>query len=336
MSKKIRTLVLGGGRIGELHARNVLTYVPKMQLVAVVDPMPTASLRLLCADSNTPVVAEATDYLRNADAVIVATPTVMHEGHVTKALEAGLHVMCEKPLAGDLAAANRMLTAASSSGKVLQVGFNRRFDRNFMALRDAVVNGSVGTVESLRITSRDPAPPGIEYIQKSGGLFMDMSIHDFDMARFLTGDEVVSVYAKGACLVDDEIGRNGDIDTAVITLTFAGGALGVIENSRRATYGYDQRAGVHGSRGAAESGNNVGSSVVISDSGGVHGEKPLYFFLERYRESFVAELNAFADAIIGAEPPRVSGRDGIEAMRIAEACRRSHERGCEVALSEVE
>ena len=336
MNRKIRTIVLGGGRIGELHAKNILTYVREMQLIAVVEPKPSASLRQLCADSNTPLVAGTDDHLKSADAVIVATPTPLHEELVKIALDAGLHVLCEKPLAGDLAAANRMLAAATSSGRVLQVGFNRRFDRNFMALRDAVVNGAVGTVESLRITSRDPAPPGIEYIQKSGGLFMDMSIHDFDMARFLTGDEVVSVYAKGACLVDDEIAAAGDIDTAVITLTFAGGALGVIENSRRATYGYDQRAGIHGSRGAAESGNNVASSVIISDAAGVHGEKPLYFFLERYRDSFVAELDSFAHAIQNGHTPRVTGSDGIEAMRIAEACRRSYERGCEVAPAEVE
>lgn len=332
----LRTLLVGGGRIGEVHARNMLTQVDGMRLIGVVEPNPSPSMKAVASGAGIEIVERPGELLASADAVIIALPTDLHEEVLAQAAAAGAHVLCEKPLAADLASARRMVETAEKAGIVLQVGFNRRFDHNYRALRRAVTGGSLGRVELLRVTSRDPGPPGIDYIRASGGLFMDMSIHDFDMARFLTGDEVASVFANGACLVDDEIGRAGDIDTAIVTMRFAMGGLGVVENSRRASYGYDQRAEVHGSSGTAESANDTESRVRISDANGVHEEKPLHFFLERYRDSFICELESFANAVSTGEQPEVTGCDGIEAMRIAEACRRSLETGTEVALSDID
>ena len=335
-SGRIRTVVVGGGRIGELHARNLVSRVPQLQLVAVIEPAPSDSLTELCREAGIPVGAALDEYLPDVEAVIVAVPTRLHEEVATAAASAGAHVFCEKPLAEDLAAAGRIVAAAERAATVLQVGFNRRFDHNYRALRSAVETGALGRVEVVRITSRDPGPPGIDYILSSGGLFMDMSIHDFDMARFLTGDEVESVFARGACLIDDGIKAAGDIDTAITTLRFRSGSLGIVENSRRTSYGYDQRAEIHGSNGTAESGNDTPSRVRISDAAGVHTEKPLSFFLDRYDESFVAEMQSFAGAIRNGRSPEVTGHDGIEAMRIAVACRRSLDDSCEVMLADVE
>lgn len=330
----VRTLLVGGGRIGEVHARNLLNHSDGLRLVGIVEPYPSASLKELVGEAGITIAEHVDELIGDADAVVIAAPTDLHDGILQRAVAAGAHVLCEKPLAADLETARRMVATAEQAGVVLQVGFNRRFDHNYRALRRAVVSGTLGRVEVVRVTSRDPAPPGIDYIRASGGLFMDMSIHDFDMARFLTGDEVESVFANGACLVDDEIGRVGDIDTAIVTMRFSRGSLGLVENSRRASYGYDQRAEIHGSNGTAESCNDTESRVRISDAGGVHEEKPLHFFLERYRESFVAELASFASAVTHGQQPEVTGRDGIEAMRIAEACRRSLETGSQVMLSD--
>jgi len=332
---RLRVVLVGGGRIGEVHARNIVACADLMELAAVVEPHPSASIAGFCARSGVPVVASLADRLTEADAALIALPTTMHEEVLAAAAASGVHVLCEKPLASDLAAAARMVASAEDAGIVLQVGFNRRFDHNYRALRRAVTSGSVGRVELVRVTSRDPGPPGIDYIRQSGGLFTDMTIHDFDMVRFLTGDEVESVYARGACLVDEAIGAAGDVDTAVVSLRFRDGALGIIENSRRASYGYDQRAEIHGSAGAAESRNDAESRVTISDASGVHDEKPLHFFLERYRDSFVAEIRSFAEAVARNTPPEVTGHDGIQAMRIAAACRRSMAEGREVALDEI-
>lgn len=331
----LRTLLVGGGRIGEVHARNLLNHTDGMKLVGVVEPCPSSSLKAMLSGTDITVVERTDEVTDDFDAVVIAAPTDHHEPALERAVAAGAHVLCEKPLAADLATARRMVATAEKAGIVLQVGFNRRFDHNYRALRRAVTTGALGRIEVVRVTSRDPGPPAIDYIRASGGLFMDMSIHDFDMARFLTGDEVESVFARGACLVDDEIGRAGDIDTAIVTLRFSSGGLGVVENSRRAAYGYDQRAEIHGSSGTAESGNDTESRVRIADGNGVHEEKPLHFFLERYRESFVSELESFASAVANGAQPEVTGRDGLEAMRIAEACRRSLESGTEVRLRDI-
>lgn len=332
----VRLVVVGGGRIGEVHARNALRLREKVRLAAIVEPKPSATLRRVADAAGVEITGDFAQVAGQTDAVLIASPTDLHEMTLARAAEMGIDVFCEKPLAGDLPAARRMVATAERAGIVLQVGFNRRFDHNYRGLRSAVTSGAVGQVELVRVTSRDPAPPSIEYVRRSGGLFMDMMIHDFDMVRFLTGDEIETVFARGASLVDPAIGEAGDVDTSIVTLRLRNGALGVIENSRRATYGYDQRAEIHGSRGAAESANDNASRVTISDVNGIRLEKPLYFFIERYEQSFLAELTSFVNSVQGGAAPEVDGTDGLQAMRVAEACRRSLVRREEVALSEVE
>ncbi len=227
-SRAIRIVIVGGGRIGQVHARNILNHADGLTLTAIVEPYPSEALTSLAARAGIPVVPETGTLLADADAVIIALPTDLHEDVLMAAAAAGAHVLCEKPLAGDLDVARRMIDAAEKAGIVLQVGFNRRFDHNYRALRAAATNGDIGRIEIVRVTSRDPGPPGIDYIRQSGGLFMDMTIHDIDMIRFLTGDEVESVFARGACLVDEGIGRAGDIDTALVTGRFRGGTLGLV------------------------------------------------------------------------------------------------------------
>jgi myo-inositol 2-dehydrogenase / D-chiro-inositol 1-dehydrogenase len=343
--QEIRTILFGGGRIGELHARNISGRIGGMRLEAIVEPNPSPTLTELTAGADIPILREPFDspdtatgltgLMKEADAAVIALPTSLHEPAVAAAAAAGLHIFCEKPLAADIPAATRIAETARNAEVLLQVGFNRRFDHNFQALRREVAGGTLGRIETVRVTSRDPAPPGIEYIRGSGGLFMDMTIHDFDMARFLTGCAVESVFVKGACLVDEEIGKAGDIDTAIITLEFADGSVGVIENSRRASFGYDQRAEIHGSEGTAAIENDSTGTLTVSDSGGVHREKPLYFFLERYAQSFVTELESFVEAVRTGGPPEVTAEDGLAAMRIAAACRLSLKTGREIRLEEI-
>ena len=335
---RIGIIVIGAGRIGELHARNIAGRLPGFLLKGIVEPFPGKGVSEWAAAAGVPLftdIAEAVSAVK-ADAALVAVPTDLHENAVAASLTAGLHIFCEKPVAPDIPAAKRIVEAAAAAGVVLQIGFNRRFDHNFAALRRTVEGGALGKVEMVRVTSRDPGPPPIEYIRRSGGLFMDMTIHDFDMARFLSGDEIVEVHARGASLVDPEIGKAGDIDTAVISFELAGGAIGFIENSRRAAYGYDQRAEVLGSDGAASTANDTPSTLTVSNSGGVHTEKPLHFFLERYEDSFVTELEAFEAAVRGDAPVPVSGEDGLQAMRIAQACRISLKEKRAVGLDEIE
>jgi myo-inositol 2-dehydrogenase / D-chiro-inositol 1-dehydrogenase len=335
---QIRVIVVGAGRIGELHARNIVSRLPEFELVAVVEPSPKpeiaewlGSIGVALYDTVSGAIAGT-----EVDAILVAVPTDLHEEVAVTAIHAGLAVFCEKPVAPDIPAARRIVDAAERAGVPLQIGFNRRFDHNFAALRGSVIDGRIGKVEMIRVTSRDPGPPPIEYIKRSGGLFMDMTIHDFDMARFLSGDEFAEVHAIGASIVDPAIGRAGDIDSAVVSFKTSGGAIGVIENSRRAAYGYDQRAELLGSLGATLSANDAPSTIVVSDAAGVHGQKPLHFFLERYSDSFIAELAAFAAAIREGTSPPVTGLDGIEAMRIAAACSKSIVERRQVSLEEIE
>jgi myo-inositol 2-dehydrogenase/D-chiro-inositol 1-dehydrogenase len=227
------------------------------------------------------------------------------------------------------------LKAVEEAGVKLQLGFNRRFDRNFRRIRELIQTGQLGDVHIVKITSRDPGPPPIEYVKVSGGIFMDMTIHDFDMARYLTGSEVEEVYAKGAVLVDPEIGKAGDFDTAVITLKFANGAIGVIDNSRKAVYGYDQRVEAFGSKGGAQAFNEKPTNVEVSTADGVCTDKPLYFFLERYMGSFAQELQDFVTAVTEDKEPPVTGIDGLEALYIAIAATESAKTGKPVKISEV-
>lgn len=334
--KTIKVGLIGAGRIGRIHAANIASAVPGAEIKAVADKFMNSDIEAWAAGAGIPVVTADHRVIMDdpeIEAVLVCSSTDTHAAMTVEAAKAGKHIFCEKPIDSDIGRIKETLKAVDAAGVKLQVGFNRRFDHNFRALRDAVEAGRIGQPHTIRITSRDPEPPPVEYVKVSGGMFMDMTIHDFDMARFLSGSEVVEVFAKGAVLVDPAIGEAGDIDTAVITLKFADGSLGFIENSRRAAYGYDQRAEVFGSKGKAESANDRASTAVVSTADGVESEKPLYFFLERYMDSFAAELQAFFRAVAAGEDVPVSGLDGLRPVQIAKAAAESLQSGKPVAIT---
>jgi myo-inositol 2-dehydrogenase/D-chiro-inositol 1-dehydrogenase len=268
------------------------------------------------------------------DAVLIGSPSPQHAPQMIECAQAGKHIFCEKPIALDPEVIRNALAEVEKTGVKLQVGFNRRFDPSFAAVQQQVASGALGAPHVIRITSRDPLPPSAEYAASSGGLFLDMTIHDFDMARFLSGSEVTEVYARGAVLVDPEIGKAGDIDTALISLKFANGALGIIENSRKAVYGYDQRIEVFGSKGTALADNNTPTSMVVMSESGTVRDKPLYFFLQRYQTAFVAEMQAFVNAVRNDTPTPVSGNDGLAPVLIALAANESLQGNRPVAVAQ--
>jgi myo-inositol 2-dehydrogenase / D-chiro-inositol 1-dehydrogenase len=329
--------IVGAGRIGSLHAEHLARHVPGVRIGAIADVNIAAAKELAGRHAVESAVDDYRQLTENPgiDAVIVCSSTDTHVDVIRAAADAGKHVFCEKPLDTDLRRIEDMLRHVESTGVTLQVGFNRRFDPNFRRMRQAIEEGAIGTPHVLKITSRDPAPPPEEYIRTSGGLFMDMTIHDFDMARFMMGDEVVEVFATGASLVDPSIGRLGDIDTAVVTLTFAGGGLGVIDNSRKAAYGYDQRVEVLGSAGMVATDNRTEDNHYVFDSTGRHSAKPLYFFLERYTESFITEMKEFVAAVLNGLRPPVDGHDGYVPVVIAHAAKKSLVERRPVRLEEI-
>jgi myo-inositol 2-dehydrogenase/D-chiro-inositol 1-dehydrogenase len=325
--------IIGAGRIGRLHVDN-LRLIPHIRIKSVSD-VATQHLETWAADKQIEVLT--TDYheLLNdpvIQAIFICSPTNTHADIIKEAAAAGKHIFCEKPVSFSVEETEEALAAVEKAGVKLQVGFNRRFDPNFRKIRTLVQQGEIGTPHILRITSRDPEPPSVDYIKSSGGLFMDMTIHDFDMARYVMGSEVVEVFAKGAVLVDSAIGEAGDIDTAIITLKFANGALGVIDNSRRAVYGYDQRLEIFGDKGAAQVNNNQATTVEVSTIDNVTKEKPLYFFLERYTQAYIDEVTEFAAAVLENHEVSCNGFDGLQAERIARAARQSLETGAPVQL----
>ncbi|OLN23903.1 inositol 2-dehydrogenase [Domibacillus antri] len=332
---KLTVGIIGAGRIGQLHVDN-LQLIPQIRVKSVSDVV-TDHLGSWASSKKIDVLT--TDYhdLLNdeeIDAVFICSPTTTHATIIKEAAAAGKHIFCEKPVSFSVEETEAALAEVEKAGVKLQVGFNRRFDPNFRKIRAIVQNGEIGQPHILRITSRDPQPPGIDYIKSSGGLFMDMTIHDFDMARYIMGSEVVEVSAYGAVLVDPAIGEAGDIDTAVISLKFANGALGVIDNSRRAAYGYDQRLEIFGDKGAAQAENNRATTVEVSTADHVAKEKPLYFFLERYTQAYIDEVTEFAFACLENGMVTCSGFDGLQAERIAKAAKKSLETGVPVRLQQ--
>ena len=333
----LRFGVIGAGRIGKIHAENLATRIPGVEVVAIADPLVSNANELAARLHVSKATADYKELLADPsiDAVAICSSTDTHAPILIEAAQAGKHIFCEKPIHYRLDRIDAALAAVEQAGVKLQIGFNRRFDPNFRKVRQMVASGMVGDVHILRITSRDPAPPPIEYVKVSGGIFFDMTIHDFDMARYLSGSEVEEVYVAGAVRVDPLIGQAGDIDTAVITLRFANGAIGTIDNSRKAVYGYDQRVEVFGSLGMVAVTNNTPDTASFSNSDGVHSAKPLYFFLERYAESFVAELREFVGCVRGNTPPPVTGADGRAPVLIAIAATRSYQEGRPVRLAEI-
>ncbi len=317
--------LIGAGRIGRLHAQHLAHRVPRARLVAVADVVIEAARA--CAEENSvpKVVSDFRAVLDDpdVDAIVVCSATDTHARIIEDAAAAGKHIFCEKPIDLSLERTDVALGAVHRSGVKLQVGFNRRFDANYRRARAAITNGEVGTVWRVHIVSRDPEAPSLEYIRSSGGMFVDMTIHDFDMARFLVGSEVEEVFATTAVLVDPQIGAAGDIDTAVVVLRFNNGAIGTIDNSRAAVYGYDQRVEVLGSGGMVATSNNFESNAVISDAKSVRRDLPLNFFLERYTDSYIAEMAAFVDCILDDTAPPVTGEDGRAALVLGLAAARS-------------
>jgi myo-inositol 2-dehydrogenase/D-chiro-inositol 1-dehydrogenase len=269
------------------------------------------------------------------DAVAICSSTDTHARIVIEAAEAGKHIFCEKPIDLSLDKIDAALDAVEKAGVKLQIGFNRRFDPNFRKVRAMVAEGKIGTPHIIRIISRDPAPPPLSYVKVSGGIFLDMTIHDFDMARYLSGSEVEEIYTAAAVLVDPAIGEAGDVDTAVITLRFTNGAIGTIDNSRKAVYGYDQRVEVFGSAGMIQAHNNTPDQDIYFDAEGVHSAKPLYFFLERYQESFIAEMQEFVQSIREDTVPPVTGIDGRIPVVMGMAAKKSYLERRPVKLSEI-
>ena len=252
-----------------------------------------------------------------------------------EALKAGKHVFCEKPIDHDVNKIKEVLDVVKESGKKYQVGFNRRFDHNFKAIRDAVVAGKVGKQQIIKITSRDPEPPSIDYVKVSGGIFLDMTIHDFDMVRYLSGSEVEEVYAAGSVTVDPEIGKAGDVDTAVITLKLENGATAVIDNCRASCYGYDQRAEVFGDKGCVAISNDSDSNAVYSSKDGVTAEKPMFFFLQRYMMAYANEIDQFVEAIVNDTPTPVNANDGLQPVLIGLAAKKSAAENRPVKIAEI-
>lgn len=327
----IRLALFGAGRIGNIHGRNVLLH-PQAEMVALHDPyQPNAeslSKALGCEQKSVAQIF-ADDSI---DAVMVCSATDTHAELIEQAVDAGKHVFCEKPIDLSLVRVQQVVAKVEASNIVAMVAFNRRFDPSFSLLQQRLASGEVGDVELLSIISKDPAPPPVDYIKVSGGLFRDMTIHDFDMARFLLAEEVSQVSAHASCLVDPAIGQAGDVDTAVITLTTASGKLAQITNSRRASFGYDQRLEVHGSRGLLCAENIKEHMVTSATQQGVITAKPMHFFLERYELAYRAELHAFVNALNGESVILPTLRDGLQALLLAEAAMQSIEQGRSIAL----
>ncbi len=334
--KKINVAVAGLGRIGKIHLKNLCRNFPEIKVVAVMDVMEES--KSIANEFNIPHFVQNFDDLLatpNLDAVVICSPTDTHADYVVKAAQAGKQIFCEKPLDLSLERVKEVLKIVEESGVKIMLGFNRRFDPEFKKIRQLVLNDTVGDVQIVKITSRDPGPPPVSYVKVSGGMFLDMTIHDFDMARYISGKQVTEVFAKGAVMVDPEIGKAGDIDTAIITLTFEDHSMAVIDNCRKAVYGYDQRLEVFGSKGMAQAENNFPNNHKLYTEKGVSGDLPLHFFLERYDASYNQEIREFIDALVNNTAMPVDGNDGLMSIAIGLAAKKSVVEGRPVKVNEI-
>ena len=331
--------IIGAGRIGKVHAKNISMFVPEMEIKTIADPFMNEQTEAFAKQYGIPnCTKDANDILSDPEieAVLICSSTDTHSKYIIEAAHAKKHIFCEKPIDYDLAKVHAAIDAAKEAGVKLQIGFCRRFDHNHRAVYDMVRDGKVGKVNIVKISSRDPEPPPVSYVKVSGGIFYDMMVHDFDMARFLAGSEVTEVFAYGAVLVDPAIGEAGDVDTAVVTLKFANGAMGVIDNSRRAVYGYDQRVEVFGSEGAVMDVNDTPTNAVYYGADGSIASPCYKIMWDRYTSAFAAEQQAFAEAVINGTPPLVTGEDGLYPILIAAAATKSLKEGRPVKISEIE
>lgn len=332
--------IIGAGRIGKVHLESISYHVKNATVTAMADLfMNEETEKLIRSYGVSKVTKDYKDILndKDIDAVLVCSSTDTHAAISIEAINAGKHVFCEKPVDHSIEKIQAVADALKEHPDIkFQVGFNRRFDHNFAAIRKAYDDGKIGEAHILKITSRDPEPPNPAYIKVSGGIFLDMTIHDFDMACFLTDSDVEELYVNSAVLVDPAIGEQGDVDTAIITMKMANGALAVIDNSRKAAYGYDQRAELFGSKGMVATSNDTVSSAVISNADGVTGEKPLFFFLERYMGSFSEEMRQFTEAVINDTEVPVGIHAGLQSVKIGLAARKSVEEHRPVKISEIQ
>ena len=336
-SSKIGVGVVGTGRIGKLHIQHLCQDIPDAEVVSIcsldIETAETLSHQFNISETTTNYKTLLTN--PQIDAILVASSTDTHVEICQAAAKAGKHIFCEKPIALDLEQIDETLAIVKEADVKFQVGFNRRFDVNFRRVRDVISSGEIGEPHILRITSRDPSPPPIEYAKVSGGMFLDMTIHDFDMARYLIDDEVITVYAVGAVRVDPKIGEIGDIDTAVITLQFQNGVLATIDNSRKAVYGYDQRVEVFGAKGMVTVGNLSTDTVTLTNNTGRLSANPPYFFIERYKDAYLSELRTFVQCILDDKQPPVSGMDGRAPVVMGYAALKSLRENRPVKLSEI-
>lgn len=334
MSKETVIGVIGGGRIGKLHTHNLVQMKDvRVKYVADIfaDKMPDFE-----KETGVPLISDFNTIFEDPeiDVVFICTPTDTHVDLIKRSAAAGKHIFCEKPISFSDEETLEAYEAVTKAGVKFQIGVNRRFDRNFAQVKDHVDTGAIGDIQLLRIDSRDPEAPPLSYVESSGGLFFDMMIHDFDMARFITGSEVEEVFATGDALVNPEI-KGIDVDTAIVTLTFENGCLGVISNSRQAVYGYDQRLEAFGSKGASEAENELVNNVKLSNKEGVHSQNPLHFFLERYNNAYIEEVQQFLDAIQQDTETPVTFVDGIMAQRLAFAANESLKTGQPVKVQKL-
>ena len=330
--------IIGAGRIGKVHGESIMRYVKNATVKAIADPFMSAETEAWAKSLG---IAEVyTDYHKiledkDIEAVLICSSTDTHSSISLEAIAAGKHIFCEKPIDHDVNKILEVKKALENAGIKYQVGFNRRFDHNFKHARAAVADGKIGTLDVLKICSRDPGAPPVEYVKVSGGIFLDMTIHDFDMVRFMSGEEVEEVFAYGAVRVDPAIGEAGDIDTAVISMKLKSGAIAVIDNSREASYGYDQRVEAFGRKGQVVVSNDTESTAVISDADGVHAEKPLYFFLQRYMQAYVDEVSEFIDCIINDKEVSVGIDCGLQPVLIGLAAKKSLAENRPVKISKI-
>jgi myo-inositol 2-dehydrogenase/D-chiro-inositol 1-dehydrogenase len=337
MTRQISVGIIGAGRIGRVHAENLAYRIPGANVMAIADVFVQAAEK--CA-SDLGIPSAVKDYRAileddEIEAVVICSSTDTHSQFIEEAAAAGKHIFCEKPIDFDLKRIDQALQAVDKAGVKLQIGFNRRFDPSFRRVREMVAEGKIGDPHMVHIISRDPAPPPVEYIKVSGGIFLDMTIHDFDMARYLIGAEVEEVYALGGVMVDPRIGEAGDIDTALVSLRYTNGAIGSIDNSRQAVYGYDQRVEVFGSKGGVIAANHTPDNAIYSDADGVHAAKPLYFFIERYTDAYITEMNEFIAAVQEDKTPPVTGIDGRIPVVMGLAAWKSYRENRPVKLSEI-
>jgi len=334
---KLNIGIIGAGRIGQLHANNIIQS-DIMDLKGITDVYTDHLIGTHFEKQVGYITKDANDILEDneIDAVFICSSTDTHVYYIEECAKNQKHIFCEKPISFNVAETKRVLDIVDKANVKLQVGFNRRYDKHFKKLKALSKQGEVGDLHVIKITSRDPGAPTEEYVKKSGGMFMDMTIHDFDMIRFLAESEVKDITAKGANLIDPMFKKYGDVDTAIVTITFENGTLGVIDNSRQAVYGYDQRIEVFGSEGSVLAENELETNVIVYKKDYVQSGQPKHFFLERYKDAFIDEINEFASVILNNETLSCTGDDGWEAEKMAKAAKISYQENRAVNISEID